>query len=265
MKRVLFCCFLLACLRPASAQLANMPGEEMRPQAEKGNAAAQYLLGTWLVMGAPKDKRDPAEAARWLRKSADQNFSAAQFWLAILYEGGIGVPKDPATSTEWLKKAAENNHPQAQFDLACKYEDGDGIPKDDNEANKWLKRAAESENSMAMYNLADKLLRGKGIPKDAKAGVAWLKRAADSGDSKAQFNLGMRYSLGVEVEENDELAFRWLLLSVPQGGGEQSEFSREQVTMAGSKLSTAQRAKAVEWVQERRAAQLEKKRKEKPW
>jgi TPR repeat protein len=252
-------------MTPCWAQIANMPGEEMRPQAEKGSPAAQYLLGTWLLMGAPKEKRDPVEAARWLRKSADQKFSAAEFWMAILCEGGIGVPKDSEASMQWLKKAAENGHPQAQFEMACKYEDGDGVPKDDKEAHKWLKRAAEAENSMAMYNLAYKLLTGQGVAKDVKTGLEWLSRAAEHGESKAQFNLGVRYSIGADVEQNDELAYRWLLLSVSPQEGEQREFVQEQVMRARVKLTPAQRTQAEEWVATQREALRKKKEKEKPW
>jgi uncharacterized protein len=40
--------------------------------------------------------KDDLEAAKWLRKAADQNLAAAQGALGAYYANGLGVAKDDA-------------------------------------------------------------------------------------------------------------------------------------------------------------------------
>ena len=58
-----------------------------------------YLHG-W---GVP---RDPAVAAGWLRRAAEQGDAASAKRLAALYSQGSGVPKDPAEAKKWEDVAA---------------------------------------------------------------------------------------------------------------------------------------------------------------
>src|SRR5437870_5213566 len=60
------------------------------PLAEKGDAKAQYNVGT-MYNNSLGVKTDYAEAAKWYRKSADQGNMYAQVDLALLYEYGRGV------------------------------------------------------------------------------------------------------------------------------------------------------------------------------
>ena len=54
------------------------------------------------------EKRDVREAVRWFRKAALQGNAVAQFKLAERYFfGDGGVAKDPAEAEKWMKKSAE--------------------------------------------------------------------------------------------------------------------------------------------------------------
>jgi TPR repeat protein len=46
--------------------------------------------------------KDHAEAAKWYRKAAEQNFAAAQDNLAICYEYGQGVAEDSVEAYKWV-------------------------------------------------------------------------------------------------------------------------------------------------------------------
>lgn len=74
-----------------------------RVKAEQGEARAEDQLGWLLALnpaaGAP---RDYAEAAKWFRKAADQDYPDAQINLGLLYYKGLGVPKDPVEAYYWL-------------------------------------------------------------------------------------------------------------------------------------------------------------------
>ena len=49
---------------------------------------------------------DPAEAARWFRRAADQGDAAAQQNLGVMYANGDGVPQDFVAAHMWLSVAA---------------------------------------------------------------------------------------------------------------------------------------------------------------
>ena len=57
----------------------------------------------------PGVAKDHAEAAKWYRKAAEQNFAAAQYNLGICYAKGEGVAKDQVEAVKWYRKAAEQN------------------------------------------------------------------------------------------------------------------------------------------------------------
>ena len=80
-----------------------------RGEAEKGDAWAQLLLGRCRL-----GKRDVKDAVGWFRKSALQGNAVAQFKLAERYHfGGWGIAKDPAEADKWLKKSAKQGHTPA--------------------------------------------------------------------------------------------------------------------------------------------------------
>ncbi len=121
--------------------------------ANKGNAVAQYQLGTMYETGAGV-KKDLDEALRWYIKSAHKNINAkrrivyieiikygfqqkkhgkwiknlkieankyngeASFLLGILYNKGLGVKSNLEKSTYFLKLAARNNISGADNELA---------------------------------------------------------------------------------------------------------------------------------------------------
>ena len=75
--------------------------------AELGYADAQFVLGLQYRNGMDVPQ-DYAEAARWLRRAADQNHAAGQFWLGRLYRDGYGVPQDLVSAHMWLNLASRS-------------------------------------------------------------------------------------------------------------------------------------------------------------
>lgn len=73
----------------------------------------------------------------------------AQFRLARLYDSGVGVPENPANAAKWYQKAAEQGHSDAQFMMGELCATGDGLPKDPEEAATWYRRAAEQGHAKA--------------------------------------------------------------------------------------------------------------------
>lgn len=90
----------------ALAQDGPPPGRPpLRERAAKGDAEAQFLLGRNYEAGRSGLKKDPAEAARWYRLSAEQGDPWAQASLGLLYRFGKGVEKDLVEAYAWLTLA----------------------------------------------------------------------------------------------------------------------------------------------------------------
>ncbi len=53
------------------------------------------------------------EAARQLRKAADQGHAGAQYILGKLFLNGYGVSQSNEKAAEWMKKAADQGHKEA--------------------------------------------------------------------------------------------------------------------------------------------------------
>ncbi|MDE0781091.1 MAG: tetratricopeptide repeat protein, partial [Alphaproteobacteria bacterium] len=93
---------------------------EWTPLAERGNADAQFNLGTIYNkgQGVPQDQE---AAVKWYRLAADQGIANAQFNLGVMHQNGQGVPKDDKTAVMWYRLAAEQGAAIAQSNLGVMY------------------------------------------------------------------------------------------------------------------------------------------------
>ena len=95
------------------------------------------------------DNGNYTEAVKWFRKAAERGDADAQFMLGTFYENGEGVSQDYQEAVKWYRKAAEQGNADAQFLLGGLYATGQGVPQDDAEAVKWLRKAAEQGHAEA--------------------------------------------------------------------------------------------------------------------
>jgi uncharacterized protein len=158
--------------------------KELRPDAEAGDAKAQYYLGLLYAHGRGVEK-DPATAATWFHKSAEQGNAEAQFDLGHLYRRGVGVPQDDAIAVDWWRKAAENGQTFAQSSLAAMYFDGKGVKRDLVQAYKWTVLAEPRAqpkrvnwNSFEARRIAKMMIPAE-VAKAQKLVKAWLRARAN--------------------------------------------------------------------------------------
>ena len=110
------------------------------PLAEKGDATAQYYLGSLFAEGkgvAPND----ATAFQWFQRAANQGNAAAQYDVGASYAAGTGIDKSDANAAKWFRRAADQGMVFAQLNLGLLYAAGNGVPQDNVEALKWLELA----------------------------------------------------------------------------------------------------------------------------
>lgn len=135
---------------------------EFRPLAERGDANAQYRLGSMYGggLGVPQDY---TEAVRWWRKAAEHGFAEAQLILGAAYREGLGVTRDDTEAARWYGKAARQGYAKAQFNFAIMYNNGTGVPQDHAEALRWYRMAAEQGNAAAQGSIGAMYANGTGV------------------------------------------------------------------------------------------------------
>jgi TPR repeat protein len=121
-------------------------------KAERGDAVAQNILGSWYAAGRGVP-RNYAEALKWFRRSAAQGYAVAQNRLGLCYASGLGVPRDYAEAARWYRKAADQDNASAQYNLANSYYYGRGVPRDPSEAMRLYRMAADHGNPSAQARL----------------------------------------------------------------------------------------------------------------
>ena len=87
-------------------------------------------------------RADYVGAARLLIPLAERGNAAAQALLGFMYANGQGVPQGYEVATYWYRLAAEQGDTTAQYLLGLMYDKGFGVPLDDVAAHMWLNLAA---------------------------------------------------------------------------------------------------------------------------
>lgn len=162
-----------------------------RPLAMKGDAVAQYSLGSMYRYGQVVP-RDYVTVVAWYHKAAEQGHTDAQYNLGRIFDLGEviieGEPSPTANRREavaWYRKAAEQGHADAQNSLGNMYSFGFGVTKDYGAAASWYRKAADQGHANAQYGLGNIYRYGQGVTKDFDAADAWYRKAAENGHAKA--------------------------------------------------------------------------------
>jgi len=80
---------------------------------------------------------DYAAALEVWRPLAEVGNEQAQFFIAIMYFGGLGVLQDYVETVKWCRLAAEQGFAECQGALGELYENGHGVPQDNVKAHMW--------------------------------------------------------------------------------------------------------------------------------
>ncbi len=91
--------------------VVNADGSEnLRQQAEQGDALAQAKLASMYLLGREGVEKNETAAAEWMEKAAKQGVVDAQVVMGALYDRGLGVTADRDKATQWYEKAAAKGH-----------------------------------------------------------------------------------------------------------------------------------------------------------
>jgi TPR repeat protein/HEAT repeat protein len=157
------------------------------PAAEKGDAVAQYLMGSTFDQGVVV-QQDHKKAVYWYEKAAAQGFANAQNNLGTFYLGGQGVAKDLASARKLFLAAAAQGNAVACGNLALIYRTGAGVPVDEYEANRWdTLRTMLKKNPLKIQH-EDEPLEKQSSEKCHEANIASILRGLDNDDRAVRNN-----------------------------------------------------------------------------
>ena len=208
---------LALCLGLGTAALAQEPPfAALQQQAQQGDAAAQFQLGTRFDAGQDVPQNF-AMAAKWFRAAAEQGNAAAQNQLGKYLQSGLGGAQNHVEAVKWLQQAAQAGDPQHLVDLATMYENGFGVAQDYGGAAALYRRAAQLGHLDAAVNLGVLYQNGTGVAQDYDAARALYLKPAEAGNARAQNNLGLLYSRGNGVTQDYEQAAIWFSKAAEAG------------------------------------------------
>lgn len=194
----------------ASAQLTVAP-----LSAQDMSAAVASLSREEAVLAFRTEEY--ARAHRLLMPLAAGGDVVSQYYLASLFDAGLGLDRNAAEAAYWYRRAALNGHIDAQYNLGVAYSKGDGVERDMSDAARWWRAAAQRGSLNAQFNLGIVYMRGRGVSADATEASRWWAMAAKQGDPASQYNLGTLYANGEGVEQDYERARLWWTRAAAQG------------------------------------------------
>ena len=85
-----------------------------------------------------------------LKKAANTNSIAAQFYIAVCYEHGISAEKDMNQAFKMYRRAAERGLPDAMYHLSLFYKDGIVVSQDSSREQDWVQRYNQKGGKMLL-------------------------------------------------------------------------------------------------------------------
>eukprot|EP01127_Copromyxa_protea_P001569 TRINITY_DN11530_c0_g1_i1.p1 TRINITY_DN11530_c0_g1~~TRINITY_DN11530_c0_g1_i1.p1 ORF type:complete len:454 (+),score=62.72 TRINITY_DN11530_c0_g1_i1:25-1386(+) len=182
--------------------------------AERGEEAAQDMLGRAYEYGDLTEGVNLQKAFMWYKKSADKGYSGAQASVGLFYLMGRGMDRvNLREAFRYLQLAANQSEEIAWYALGMMYQRGIYPEKDINEALRYYSMAAERNLPEAISRLGYLYELGEGVPRDLKKARALYELALESGDLEAQFRLGVMYLEGVPeagLRKDEELGLQYI-------------------------------------------------------
>jgi len=136
-------------------------------------------------------KGDFSAAHQQWNALAEKDYADAQYYLAVLYRDGAGVPQDYRLAQSWYERAANSGSVRALHDMAVMYQGGIGVEQDFALALPYLELAAIRGYAPSQYNLGVLLVEGKGTEANPVLGYVWIYRAALQGLEQAKAAQGI--------------------------------------------------------------------------
>jgi hypothetical protein len=148
--------------------------ESPAPRGTRSQAATARAASASNPLAAAFQRGDYATVLKILRPKALAGNPSAQHNLGYMYEKGFGVPRNPAIAASWYQKSANQGYPAGQLALGRLYFEGDGLKRDLVEAYKWMYLAGRGTSRAFQYlNVIGNMLTYDQMSEAMRRGQLW--------------------------------------------------------------------------------------------
>ncbi|MBR1657415.1 MAG: sel1 repeat family protein [Synergistaceae bacterium] len=157
----------------------------LKPYVEKDNFYGEYLLGMCYM-----EKSEYENAEKYLARSAEKGYAAAQDWLGDLYYQGKLGDRNYKKAFELYSKAAEQGYNYSIYSLVDAYYQGRGTYTDYYEAYKWLNVASLFGYTPPdwAYKVVRKAEGHKGLIFDDDPALSWSSRQQAKEEAQRKYD-----------------------------------------------------------------------------
>lgn len=219
---------------------------KLEQDAAGGSVDAQLELALAYDDGTAGD-RDPAKAAQWYRRAAEQEVGVAHLRLGMLLEAGAGVVQSYPEARLHYERAVVLGVAEANLRLGIMYLEGWGVARDPATAVVCVEKAAEAGYQPAQRVLSDMYMGGIGVKRDPAKALAWAERVARAKNPDGEMRLGFLALDRRGIKQDIQLAREWFQLSASQ------EYSSGMLAMAATFLrpgrTPEEAAMGVRWLE----------------
>jgi hypothetical protein len=193
--------------------------------AKIGDKNAEFNIGYYYFneydMTSFDDKEGKKKAFAWFNLAADKGQMDAMYYLAMMYETGLGIQEDLDKAFAIYLELANGGYIEAFYKLGRLYENGLGTFKDIQNAKKWYKEAAkhDDENAEDALGMIDFELIGDDEyePFDKEKNMQERLQSADGGDVEELYQMGKLLFEGKEIKMNREKAIGMFYQAASKG------------------------------------------------
>lgn len=148
--------------------------------AKRGDAEAQFKLGSNLFYGSNSWSKNTERGIFWLKQSAEQNNTDALHLLGVIYSQGLdNITINETEAFSYYLKAASLGLGSSQNNVAWAYYNGEGVEKNIFEAIYWATKATERGDFFSYGTLGAIRLKTDVFVKDDIETYKWLKLGTD--------------------------------------------------------------------------------------
>ena len=140
---------------------------------------AYWLLGKMLLEGKGVNEPDYEEAIILFKNACEEGIPQANFYVALMYEYGLGVDFNIQLAISHYEAAIGNNHLDSMYNLGLIYGYGrSGIDQNYAKALYYFDKAAMENHAPSTYYMGVFKLYGYGCMPNYDHAINWFERAA---------------------------------------------------------------------------------------
>lgn len=193
--------------------------------AAQGNVDAIRCLG-YLYLNGCLGEVDLDKAMEYFNQALEQGDPDANVGIGRAYLAGYGDPESStAPALEYIETAFKQGRPSGIYYMAYLYEEGIGVSQDINQAMELYQGVLEMKElsrydayltDAARTRIGILYVEGQGIPQDYEKALSSFKASAKNGYAVAQYYMGQMYENGYGVDRDYETAYDWYYKAAEQ-------------------------------------------------